>query len=56
MSERSNENKIPEQEKFAKALSSVLAVKPDDPKLSEAKDESPSPHTRYKYDPEADRS
>ena len=42
--------------KFKEALTSVLAVKPGDPRLAEAKDEPPSPHTRYKYDPEADRS
>jgi hypothetical protein len=44
--------------KFTKALASVLAVKPADMRdaLAKAKDEQPSPHTRYKYDPEADRS
>jgi hypothetical protein len=46
----------PEHERFTKALTSVLAVKPGDLRESEAKDEPPSPHTRYKYDPEADRS
>jgi len=44
------------QDKFKEALSSVLAVKPGDPRLAEAKDEPASPNTRYKYDPEADRS
>jgi len=42
--------------RLTKALASVLAVKPGDPRLAEAKDEPASPNTRYKYDPEADRS
>ena len=47
-----------EHEKFKKALASVLSVSPDEmrEKLAQAKAEKPSPHTRYTYDPEADRS
>jgi len=45
-----------DEEKFSKALTSVLSVKPDDPRLSEAKDEAPSPHKQYKYAPEEDHS
>jgi hypothetical protein len=52
----SNPQQKSSSEKFMKALSSVLSVKPDDPRLSEAKDEKPSPHKRYKYAPEGDRS
>jgi hypothetical protein len=41
------------QEKFTAALASVLAVSPEELREQElaAKDEQPSPHTRYKYDP-----
>jgi hypothetical protein len=48
----------PEGATFNKALASVLAVKPVDilDALSKAKDEPPSPHTRYTYDPEEDPS
>ena len=51
----------PEHEKFTKALASVLSVSPEErqemrEKLAQAKAEKPSPHTRYTYDPEADRS
>ena len=48
----------PEHEKFTKALASVLSVSPAEikEKLAQAKAEKPSPHTRYTYDPEADRS
>lgn len=56
MDSQKEAKQTPEQSKFAKALSSLLSMKPDDPKLSEARDEPPSPHTRYKYDPEADHS
>lgn len=45
-------------EKFNKALSSVLSVSREElqKRLREAKPEPPSPHKRYSYDPEADRS
>ena len=48
----------PEHEKFTKALASVLAVPPAEmrEKLAQAKAEKPSPHTRYTYAPEEDRS
>jgi hypothetical protein len=48
----------PEQEKFTKALASVLAVSPDEirDRLAQAKTEKPSPHKRYKYAPEEDRA
>jgi hypothetical protein len=43
----------PEHEKFTSALSSVLSVSPEELRQREleAKDESPSPHTKYKYVP-----
>jgi len=46
------------QDKFKKALSSVLSASPKQIRdaIAQAKAERPSPHTRYKYDPEADRS
>jgi hypothetical protein len=42
------------QAKFTAALSSVLSVKPDTIRdaLQDAKDEEPSPHSRYSYSPE----
>ena len=42
------------QAKFEKALASVLAVSPKQiqDKISQAKSEKPSPHTRYTYAPE----
>jgi hypothetical protein len=42
------------QEKFEKALSSVLSADPKkiQDKLAQAKNEKPSPHTKYKYVPE----
>jgi hypothetical protein len=45
-------------EKFTKALSSALSVSREEmqKRLREAKPEKPSPHKRYSYDPEADRS
>ena len=48
----------PEHAKFTKALASVLAVSPAEmrEKLAQAKGEKPSPHTRYTYAPEEDRS
>ena len=48
----------PEQEKFNTALASVLSVSREEMqrRLREAKPEKPSPHKRYSYDPEADRS
>lgn len=48
----------PEHEKFTKALASVLSVSREEmkDKLAKAKAEKPSPHTRYTYDPEGDRS
>jgi hypothetical protein len=48
----------PVHEKFTRALASVLAVKPSElqDRLAEAKDEPPSPHTKYSYSPEVDRS
>jgi hypothetical protein len=41
-------------EKFTSALASVLSVRPDTIRdaLRDAKDEEPSPHTRYSYSPE----
>jgi hypothetical protein len=44
----------PKQDKFAKALTSVLAVDPKKirDKIAQAKSEKPSPHTRYTYAPE----
>jgi hypothetical protein len=56
MKEQPREPSQPEHESFTKALASVLAVKPGDPRFSEAKDEPPSPQVRYTYDPEADHS
>ena len=45
-------------DKFTMALASMLAVKPSElrDKLAEAKDEPPSPHKKYSYSPEVDRS
>jgi hypothetical protein len=42
-------------EKFTKALASVLSVSPERIResLAQAKDEAPSPHAKYSYDPEA---
>ncbi len=50
--------RCPERDRFKDALASVLAVKPADMRdaLAKAKDEPPSPRTKYKYDPEEDRS
>jgi len=43
----------PQQERFTAALASVLSISPEELRQREleAKDESPSPHTRYKYVP-----
>jgi hypothetical protein len=45
-------------DKFTKALASVLSADPKKirDKIAQAKSEKPSPHTRYTYAPEADRS
>lgn len=45
-------------DKVKKALSSVLSVSREEmrKRVREAKAEKPSPHKRYSYDPEADRS
>jgi hypothetical protein len=58
MKEQPHPVSTPQHEKFTKALASVLAVKPSElrDKLAEAKDEPPSPHTKYSYSPEVDRS
>jgi hypothetical protein len=47
----------PEDEKFKKALVSVLSASPKQIRdsIAKAKAEKPSPHTRYSYDPEEDR-
>jgi hypothetical protein len=47
-----------QQEKFTKALASVLSADPKKirEKIAEAKNEKPSPHTRYTYAPEEDQS
>jgi hypothetical protein len=46
---------IREHEKFTKALASVLSVSPEriQESLAQARDEVPSPHEKYSYDPEA---
>lgn len=46
------------EDKFTKALASVLSVDPKkiQDKLAQAKSEKPSPHTRYKYAPEEGQS
>jgi hypothetical protein len=46
------------QDKFAKALASVLAADPKKirDKEAQAKSEKPSPHTKYKYVPEEGQS
>jgi hypothetical protein len=48
----------PKHEKFTKALASVLSASPKQIQDSraQAKAEKPSPHKRYTFDPEADRS
>ena len=48
----------PQQAKFTAALSSVLAADPTEirDKERQAKDETPLPHKRWKYDPEVDRA
>jgi hypothetical protein len=48
----------PQHEKFTKALASVLSADPKkiQDKLAQAKSEKPSPHTKYTYAPEEDRS
>jgi hypothetical protein len=58
MNETTDGRVSPERQKFTKALASVLAVKPADLRRAEdeATPEPPSPHTRYTYDPEEDRS
>jgi hypothetical protein len=45
-------------EKLTAALASVLSVSPEQlqEKIAAAKDEKPSPHTRYKYVPEERQS
>jgi hypothetical protein len=45
-------------EKFKKALASVLSADPKkiQDKLAQAKSEKPSPHTKYKYVPEEGQS
>ena len=51
---KSEDNSATPHEKFTKALASVLSVSQAEiqDKLAQAKDEKPSPHTRYKYVPE----
>jgi hypothetical protein len=46
------------QEKFEKALASVLSADPKKirDKIAQAKSEKPSPHTKYTYDPEEGQS
>jgi hypothetical protein len=48
----------PGQDKFAKALASVLAADPKKirDKEAQAKSEKPSPHTKYTYAPEEGQS
>lgn len=48
----------PQQDKFTKALVSVLSVDPKKirDKLAQARSEKPSPHARYTYDPAKGRS
>jgi hypothetical protein len=47
----------PQQEKFTKALASVLSADPKKirDKIAQAKNEKPSPHTKYTYAPEEDQ-
>ena len=47
-----------EHERLTKALASFLSVSPAETreKLAQAKAEKPSPHKRYTYAPEEDRS
>jgi hypothetical protein len=46
------------EDRFERALSSVLSVDPKkiQDKIAQAKSEKPSPHTRYKYVPEEGQS
>jgi len=56
---RMSQNKSnPQEEKFKKALTSVLAADPKKirDKEAQAKSEKPSPHSRYSYVPEEDQS
>ncbi|HSY36811.1 MAG TPA: hypothetical protein VK814_13735 [Acidobacteriaceae bacterium] len=48
----------PNAKKFNAALAYVLSADPKQTQesLAQAKDEKPSPHTRYTYDPEEGRS
>ncbi len=48
-----SKTRMPEHEKFTKALVSVLSVSRAEiqEKLAQAKAEKPSPHKRYTYDP-----
>ena len=48
----------PTEDRFAKALASVLAADPKKirDKEAQAKSEKPSPHSRYSYVPEEDQS
>lgn len=52
------QKKTSTEDRFAKALSSVLSADPKKirDKIAQAKNEKPSPHTRYTYDPEEGQS
>jgi hypothetical protein len=49
---------LPKNDKFTKALASVLSASPKQIQDSraQAKNEKPSPHTKYKYVPEEGQS
>jgi hypothetical protein len=51
---KSKKPSLPADEKFKKALASVLSASPEQIRESraQAKAEKPSPHTRYTYAPE----
>jgi hypothetical protein len=51
---KSEEKEKSEHKRFTAALASFLSVSPEQiqEKIAQAKDEEPSPHTRYKYVPE----
>lgn len=55
---KNHEEETPKSAKFTKALASVLSASPEQIRESraQAKTEKPSPHTRYTYAPEEDRS
>jgi hypothetical protein len=57
MTQNTHPPKTPDA-KFKAALASVLSVSPGEiqDKLAQAKTEKPSPHKRYKYVPEEDRT